>query len=687
MSGLFRLWLLATPAFLVLPAMAQEAPATAPASTPALVLTPLDAVTTTATRTPQVAGDVAAPISVVPREELRRRQPTQLQNILGDLPGVEADGIPRPGVQQPQIRGLGGDRVITTLDGVRQNFSSGHRGRFFFEPELLRQVDVLRGPASMLYGSGAIGGVVALRTIEAEDIIRPGRATGFFLSQGYDTNGGRWRSAGAAAFRAGQVDGLVAYARNAGNNIVDGAGQTIPYTDPTTQTFLARLGWNPAPGMRFGASFMHREEDQIIPSAANTLGTADITDRRLRAQQFALNFDWAPPDNPWIDLRAQVYRNTVDINERRLTDNRRDLTDLETWGMSVQNTSRFSVFGAERHALTLGFDGYRDTQEGRRNGAARAQYPNASQDVIGFFVQDEITLGRATLTGGLRYDRYEQSADGQRGTSNDRLSPRVSFAYRVTDWMQPYISYAEAYRAPGLSQLYNSGVHFPISFFPFPRFNNFVPNPNLRPETSRNLEAGVNFRFRDTITAGDSIRIRASAFHNNLDDFIETLVFATTTEQRNVTRARIQGLELEGQYESGPWFAGLGASIIRGENRTDGGPLALIPAHKLSVSLGRRFQEQGVTLGGRVQLVAEQGRKPVDQQTGIRPQATPAYALTDLFVTYAPPEGPLSGLRLDVGVSNLFDVRHRRLAWDSSSERSSFYDVGRNVQFRLSANF
>jgi len=379
--------------------------------------------------------------------------------------------------------------------------------------------------------------------------------------------------------------------------------------------------------MRLGFSFMNREEDQVIPSAANTFGTSDITDRRLRAQQFALNFSWAPPDVAWLDMRAQLYRNTVGVNERRIIplDNRRDVTDLETWGLSVQNTARFSLFGAERHALTLGFDGYRDTQEGRRNGVARAQYPDASQDVIGFYVQDEITLGAATLTAGLRFDRFDQSATGQRGVVSERLSPRISFAYRVTDWMQPYISYAEAYRAPGLSQLYNSGVHFPISFFLRPTFNVFVPNPNLRPETSRNLEAGVNFRFRDALMAGDSLRIRGSAFQNNLDDFIETIVTATTTEQRNVTRARIQGLELEGQYESGPWFAGLGASILRGEDRANGGPLALIPAHKLSVSLGRRFQEQGVTLGGRVQLVAEQGRKRVDPSTGIRPQPTPAY--------------------------------------------------------------
>lgn len=652
--------------------------------------TALDAVTTTATRTPQTAGDVGAPISVVPREELRRRQPTSLNDILRDIPGVEVDGLPRGSVQQPQIRGLGADRAIVTLDGVRQNFNSGHRGRFFFEPELLRQVDVLRGPASMLYGSGAIGGVIALRTIEAEDIIRPGRATGLMLSQGVDSNGGRWRSTVAGAARAGDFDGLAAFSRNAGRNLTDGAGQTIPFTDPTTITGLLRLGWNAAPGLRIGASMLHRDENQVIPVAANTTATTDIADRDLRANQVSLNVSWQPPGQEWLDLRAQLYRNFVDIRERRIlpADNRRDRTELETWGLAVQNTARFSLAGWDRHALTLGFDGYRDTQEGNRNGAPRAQFPNARQDVLSVFVQDEISAGDFTLRAGLRFDHIDQSASGQRGARSERVSPSVALGWQVTPWAQPYVSYAEAFRAPNLSQLYNQGVHFPIRFFPPPPlFNTFIPNPDLRPETARNLELGINLRFRDVLRANDRVRVRAAMFRNNLDDFIETVVGATTTTQRNVTRARIEGLELEAQYDSPLWFGSLGGSIIRGDNLTTGEPLSLIPADKLSFSLGRRFLEPGVSLGGRLQLVREQGRKPRDAATGRQPPTTPGYALVDLFVTWAPPEGPLAGWRLDFGVANLFDQAYRRASWDAGVVRAPFFDVGRNVQFRLSANF
>jgi len=668
-----RLLLLSTA--LVCPAIAQE--------------TALDAVTATATRTPQVAGDIGAPVSVVPREELRRRQATSLNDILRDMPGVEVDGLPRASVQQPQIRGLGADRVITTIDGVRQNFNSGHRGRFFFEPELLRQVDVLRGPASMLYGSGAIGGVIALRTIEAEDIIRPGRATGFFLSQGYDSNGGRFRSTAAAAFRAGDVDGLAAFSRHAGRNLTDGAGQTIPFTDPTTNTGMLRLGWNPAPGMRIAFGFINRDERQRIPIAANTISATDIADRVVSSTQTSLTFTWQPPGNDLIDMRAQLYRNSVGIDERRVVpnDSRRDLTELETWGLSVQNTARFSLAGWDRHALTFGVDGFRDNQLGLRAGAPRGQFPNAQQDIYSAFVQDELRVGPVTLRGGFRFDSIQQTTPGQRPNNSSRVSPSVSLAWQVTPWAQPYVSYAEAYRAPNLSQLYTTGVHFPIRFFPTPLFNVFVPNPDLRPETSRNVELGVNLRFRDVLQAHDSVRVRAAMFRNSLDDFIETVVGATTTTQRNITRARIQGLELEAQYDSPRWFGSIGGSIIRGDNLTTGQPLSLIPADKLSFTIGHRLPNHGLTLGTRLQLVRDQGLKPRDAATGQQPPSTPGYVLSDLFLSWAPPEGALQGWRLDFGVANLFNARYRRASWDAGIQRAPFFDLGRNVQVRLSANF
>ena len=140
---------------------------------PAVVATPLDAVTATGTRMPTVSGDSVAPVSVLSREEILERDARSVTETIRDVPGVELSGVGRTTALQPLIRGLGDDRIVFRIDGARNNFNAGHRGRIFIDPELLRQIDVMRGPGSALYGSGAIGGVINMRTIEPDDIIQP----------------------------------------------------------------------------------------------------------------------------------------------------------------------------------------------------------------------------------------------------------------------------------------------------------------------------------------------------------------------------------------------------------------------------------------------------------------------------------------------------------------------------------
>jgi hemoglobin/transferrin/lactoferrin receptor protein len=649
-------------------------------------VTALDAVTATATRTPEVAGDVAAPVTVVPREEIERRQPQNLNELLRDIPGVEADGLPRNSVMQPQIRGLGDDRVVIRLDGARQNFSSGHRGRLFLDPLLLRQVDVLRGPGSLLYGSGALGGVIAFRTVDADDLLRPGETVTGILGGGFQSANNQWRASTTSAFRGGPLDGLVNVIGRTGQNYRDGLGQSIPYSAADTIGGLAKLGWTVGGGLRLGLSALGFGENTTIPIAANTVTATNIAKRRLRQQQVALTGSFAPPGSALLDAQATLYYADVGIRERRVipNDGRFDTTDYTTWGLDLQNTSRVDLGGFGRHTLTYGIDAFHDRQEGGRNGVLRPGFPKAEQTIIGLYAQDRIAFGPLTVTLGFRFDHYDQSAEGQRSRSESRLSPKASVAWQATDWLAPYVAYTEAFRAPALTELYASGVHFPLGRG---RFNVFVPNPDLRPEVARNTEAGVNLRFRDVLVARDSLRARVSVFQTDFDDFIETIVANPpppangTTQSRNVTRARIRGVEFEAGYDSGRWFGSLGASLLRGDNRTENRPLNLIPAHKVALTIGHRFLEHGIILGGRVLAVATQDRKPFS------PFPTSGYGLVDLFASWEPAEGPLVGWRLDFAVDNLLDHAYRRLSWDSGAVPADFYDVGRNIKIALRAQF
>jgi hemoglobin/transferrin/lactoferrin receptor protein len=650
------------------PAAAQQATEPRPQAA-----TPLDAVTATATRTPTVAGDAAVPVTVVGREEIERRDARSVLDLIRDIPGVESSGVPRTTAMQPVIRGLGDERIVLRTDGARNNFNAGHRGRTFVDPELLRRVEVLRGPGSSLYGSGALGGVISLRTIEVEDILQPAARFGGFAGGGFQTQGSGWRGNLAFGARSGEFEALAAITGFTNNNFRDGRDTTIPFTADDAVSLLGKLGWNPG-HHRFQLSALRFSDDHQIPIAANTATTTGITDRETVAENLSFRWSFNDPSMPLLAPQLVLYRTRVDITEQRLTGTRaRERTELTTHGFDAQNTSRFAL-GIGRHALTYGVELYRDEQEGSTNGLPRLQFPSAQQTVLGFFVQDEITLGAFTLTPGLRFDRFDQeSPNGLNDREVDRVSPRISLAWQATPWLQPYVSYAEGFRAPSLTELYVGGQHFPG--------NSFLPNPNLRPEVSRNTEIGVNLRFSDVLREGDRLRMRVSAFRNNLDDFIEQIVLRSTTESRNVGSARIQGVEAEAQYDAGTWWLGLGVAALKGDNLETDEPLASIPAHRLTLNGGYRFLETGVTVGARLLLAAEQDRAP--NLPGVA-QETSGYGVMDLFASWTPAAAP--NLRLGLAIDNLFDHAYRRASWNSDPA-PPFYETGRNIRGSLRISF
>ncbi|MFN7190486.1 MAG: TonB-dependent receptor plug domain-containing protein, partial [Rhodospirillales bacterium] len=195
-----------------------------------LPATPLDAVTSSATRTPRVAGDTPAAVSVVEREEIEQRQGQSIDDLLKDMTGVDVSGVPRNSAKQVSVRGLGDERVVLRLDGVRNNFSSGHRGRMFVDSDLLKQVDVVRGPSSVLYGSGALGGAVNLRTIDAEDVLKQGATIGGRAKIGYQTNNSQRLASLTGAVRDDSAQIVGNISRRSNGNLEDANSTEIPWS-------------------------------------------------------------------------------------------------------------------------------------------------------------------------------------------------------------------------------------------------------------------------------------------------------------------------------------------------------------------------------------------------------------------------------------------------------------------------
>ena len=317
----------------------------------------LDPVVVTATKTERPADRVVQSISVIDSEQIELEQPANFGDLVENLPNVDISGGPRSQAERITIRGLEDDRILFTLDGARQNFVLGaHKGRFFVDPDLLKRVEVVRGPNSAVWGSGAIGGVVALTSKDASDFLRDGETLGARVKAGYQDND-QW-SAGGTVFgmtkQGTHLDYLLSINTRQSNDIDDGE-KTVAYTASDAVSGLGKLKWL-GEQQSLGASIQYFDDEGLIPSNASTDVDRDnpLLDRTTQQQTYTLNYQYRPTEQQ--RLQATLYHTIVTFEETRVDNGRFDETDFDTTGIDFRHS-----IGLQNHLLTYGFDVYQDS--------------------------------------------------------------------------------------------------------------------------------------------------------------------------------------------------------------------------------------------------------------------------------------------------------------------------------------
>lgn len=616
----------------------------------------------TALRDDRALLDTPVAASVRDEEDLANTQASTFEDLVGDIPGVTIGGGPRGISQEPNIRGFTDDQIVLRFDGGRFNFGQAHRGRFFVDPSLVRRVEVVRGGGSTLFGSGALGGVIAVETLDAADLLEPGQTQGGRVTLGWSSNGEIPNAMVTVFADYGAVDILASVAaRQVTADLDSGNGAPIPFSQIDTLNGMVKLGFEVSPDSRVEFSLSQYRDSALVPSNSNAAPAAGnpIVDRDADVQDLRLTWDFAPQDAPWIDLSVLFYGTRLDITEFRVPPGapRLDQTRYDTFGLEVVNRSSFDL--GVPVDLVYGFETFRDTQEGLRNGAPRTAFPDAGATTTGIFAEATWGIGeRLDLITGLRFDTYRRDPNDPAlaEVDEDFVSPRIGFSFRPTQDWQVFGNVSQAYRAPSLTELYNSGLHFPgvppaPPFFPgFPN-NFFVPNPNLLPEESLQIEIGARLERAGMWRSGDMLTVAVNAYQADVKNYIESVVnvAAGTTTNANVD-ARLWGFEAEVAYDAQDWFLGSGLSIARGE-RAAGGALGSVPADRLTLQGGLRPWSDW-ELGARATLAAAQTRVPA----GGTPSAS--YRTFDLYASFAPESGPLAGTVFRLGVDNVFDEQY-----------------------------
>lgn len=517
----------------------------------------------TATRVPTPADRLPASVTVIDRATIEERGYVTLADALMTVPGmrlVQAGGI---GQQASAfLRGAASRHVLVLLDGVPINDASEPNGAFDFGNELLgdiERIEIVRGPASAFYGSGALGGVINLV---------PRRATADGVQPFAELAGGSNSTVRGLLGAAGRADGF--------DWMFAGQSLSTRGSNVTPPRFLSNLGERD--GFRgqlltatLGYSFGQSRVDGLLRFRDTVIGLDDVpqddpnyTGRNrnwmgfLRASTTLLDGRWTTTLRLSVTEDRRRYVNLPDAASGATADDRyRGRNMVLDWS----NLVRVGDFGVLRDTA-LSFGASRSWEES--DSAAGSAFFRTTVDAAQR--SDALHLGaqgrffdRLDVSLGLRHDaphRYEGATTWRAG--GVLALPEIASRLRV--------SAGTGYKAPSLFQRY--GV---IGSF-------FRGNPDLRPENSFSWEAGIETDFGRHVTAS---ALYFDSHFRNLINYDPT--FSTLT---NVDRARIRGAELGLVFRLAPWLNATAAwTITEARDVATGEPLARRPRNVATLGL------------------------------------------------------------------------------------------------------
>lgn len=630
---------------LALPAAAQTTPtpsplnpnpaATAPSAqiqppaAPQAVPTQLDAVTTAAMRSRRPLSDVPATVSVITSEDIDRENMQDVRDLVRNEPGVTVGNNPaRAGFQNFIIRGIGGNRVLLMVDGQRQtdfpdsNMGAGTYSREQPDLEDIKRVEIIRGPASALYGSDAIGGVVAYTTKDPGDYMKQGRNTYASVKGAFSGANSQFAETFTGAVRAGDVEVMGIYTRRDGHQYQP-AQSSLP-TNPTnfySNDFFAKLVYRPTEvdTIRITGSYQQSQQSTQVLSGVGNFPSlfAKVFDEwgQDYTNTYRISAQWQH-DAPigFIDrLSVLGYFNSIyqqaDTYQLRGGVNGLFPTNARTsqfyytqnvWGAEVQAHTDTKIFGADNF-FTYGLSFAYTTTTRPRNryqitlatGAAtpvvggetypNKNFPDSTTVQAGVYIQDEISLlnGRLKVTPAVRLDYYNLTPNPDRYFWNSTgaalnmvpsastyisASPKLGLLYHFSDIYSAYFQYATGFRAPPYDNA-NFGFTNAASFY------QILPNPNLKPETANSFEIGYRGKYED----GSSWQL--TGFVNLYNNFLESIAVGmngpiTLFQYRNLTNVTIWGIEARGEYRIDPNWSVLGwTAFAQGTDTNTGLPV------------------------------------------------------------------------------------------------------------------
>lgn len=481
---------------------------------------PATEIIVTAERAPEKATDTPASVTVIDSRSIERLGEPILSALLRLTPSLAvATSGPAGSLTEVRIRGAENNHTLLFIDGIRANDpATGNQPRFeLLNSDVISRVEVVRGPQSALWGSEAVGGVIAVDGLDAAE-------SSYSTAAEAGSFGFRRSSASVAiAQRNLSLSGGIGWQRARGIDAFDGNGDRDGYRNLSGR---ARGVWPAVPGIRLGAAAFalsgRSEFDGFDPLTFLHADTLDSSRNRLAAAR--VWGDFGDSDTAWSgrlggSLLSSRNRNFLAGDEINRTSGRRATLDAQ-----VQH--RFVTSSIE-HRLILALD--LESEEFRSTDVIYGGASNQDRDRRHQALTAEwrVDAGPITVDLALRRDMFNRF--------RDTTSLRASFLADVGSGLSLAASYGEGIGQPTFFDLYG--------FFP----GSFVGNSTLKPEYSRGIEASIRYR-KDSF--GVSLTVHRQRLHDEIVDVFDHDTFLSSTINR-ADKSRRSGLEAQADWSLG----------------------------------------------------------------------------------------------------------------------------------------
>ncbi len=685
-------------------ALAQTAPKLT--AVPAGVSTELDAISVTAERNPSSIFDSPSTVSVKDNKQLERDSIKTPSDLVRDEPGISVGNQPsRTGATNYIIRGIGENRVRLQIDGVKipdfpsTNVGGGNFTRDFVDFDSLKQVEIIRGPASALYGSDAIGGVVSFLTKDPADYLALVNKNWFLSGKGaFDGTDRSFSQSVTGAARIGNVETLLLYTHRNGNEVTPNTYRKANSQDYTSHNVLSKIVYNAGLWGTFKLTSEYtfkRVETNILSDLGVSGGgggpITKIFDSRGNdtTSRPRISFDWNLPVSWAIadTIKTNAYWTQLDREEKSqqlrgvrfgappLSASRLRLSDFkfnqQIAGVEVQLSAAREIWGWQ-HKFTYGATLDQTSTERPRDRSetnfvtgittktvAGDLYPNKTfpdtktlQGAI--YAQDIAQYGALRLLPAVRFDYYHLDPKPDQLFANSNkpgfavnsvtevaLSPKFGATYDLTDQYRLFSQYARGFRAPPYD---NANFAFSNPLFGY----EVLPNGNIKPETSDSFEGGLRGRYAN----GSSFQL--TSFYNLYSNFIDTKNIGTSTsgltqfQYQNLSKVRIYGFEAKGDYKFTPeWAAFASFAYANAEDQQTKRPVDSVDPFTLVGGL-RYTNSNG--FGAELRAKYAGAQKRVSDSSIFK---TPEYTTVDALITY----NWTPNFTINASIRNLFDKK------------------------------